>query len=179
MKINVMISQFSFSFNFLTTKQTSLFHFTMAKKKSLSNESSSSENNDAETKRKLLLEAFAPKPIIVPENNTVFVELRNHYPTGGRFPRFNATKKNLYFHLHESVQIPPNSWKFVNLNVSIKMPDYYVYTLCHITSFLASKGLVIVPINLAKGSIVRLIVELHNISNQNWKLHNDTTLFEI
>ena len=44
------------------------------------------------------------------------------------------------------------------------MPDYYVYTLCHITSFLASKGLVIVPINLAKGSIVRLIVELHNIA---------------
>lgn len=65
----------------------------MAKKKSLLNESSSSENNDAETKRKLLLEAFAPKPIIAPENNTVFVELRNHYPTGGRFPRFNPTKK--------------------------------------------------------------------------------------
>ena len=150
----------------------------MVEKNSLSNECSI-ENNDAETKRKLFLNTFAPKLILAPENITVFVELLNHYPTGGRFPRFNPNKKFLYFHLHGSVQIPAKSWKFVNLNVSIKMPDHYLYTLCQITSFLASKGFTIVPINLAKGSIVRLIVELHNISNQAWKLHKDTTFFEM
>ena len=65
------------------------------------------------------------------------------------------------------------------MNISIKLPDLYVYTLLYITSFLASKGLTIVPINFRTGEIVCLIVEAHNISNQNLLIHKDTTFFKI
>ena len=161
----------------------------MAEEKSLSSHTDTSTDSDKDKKLNLLLDMCKPENLVkmkpfkqqieAPENNTVYVELLNHYPAGGRFPRFNKIQKIIFFHLHESVHIPAKSWKFVNLNVSIKMPDYYVYTLSNITSFLAGKGLSIVPINLTKGSVVRIIVELHNISNQAWQIHKDTTLFEI
>ena len=114
-----------------------------------------------------------------PENNTVYIELLNHHTEGGRFSRFNPKSKILFFHLHEDLQIAAKSWKFVNLNVSIKLPDFYLYTLSHKTNFFSSKGLAIVLIELRRGSIVCLIVELHNISNQNLHTHSDTTFFEI
>ena len=114
-----------------------------------------------------------------PENNTVYIEVLNHHTKGGHFPLFNPKSKILSCHLHEEINIAAKSWKFVNLNVSIKLPDLFVYTLSHITSFLASKGLTIVPINFRTGEIVRLIVEVHNISNQNLRIHMDTTFFEI
>ena len=113
-----------------------------------------------------------------PENNTVFVEVRNDYPKG-RFPRFNPRTKILSCHLHDDLLTHARSWKFVNLNISIKLPTQYVYTISHITSFLASKGLSIVPLHFRTGEIVRLIVEVHNISNQQLKIRKDSTFFEI
>ena len=74
-----------------------------------------------------------------PENNTVYIEALNHHTKGGCFPRFNPKSKMLSCHLHEKINIAAKSWKFVNLNVSIKLPDLFVYTLSHITRFLASK----------------------------------------
>ena len=55
----------------------------------------------------------------------------------------------------------------------------YIYTISYITSLLSSKGLTIVPINIRTGEIIRLIVDVHNISNQNLLIHKDTTFFEI
>ena len=36
-----------------------------------------------------------------PENNTVCIEILNHYTKGGRCPRFNPKSKILSCHLHE------------------------------------------------------------------------------
>ena len=130
----------------------------------------------AEQRREQFINDFPKKP---PEINTVYIEVLNHHTKGRRFPRFNPKSKILSCHLHEELNIAAKSWKFVNLNVSIKLPEQFVHTLLYITSFLSSKGLTIVPSNLRTGETVRLIVEVHNISNQNLRIHRDTTFFEI
>ena len=138
--------------------------------------SSLQANNEEVARRReeQFLNSFQ-KPV---ENNTIYIDVLNHLQKG-RFPRFNERSKILSCHLHEELNIPAKSWKFVNLNISIKLPDQYVYTLSYLTSFLASKGLSIVPINLRTGEIVRLIVEVHNISNTNLRIHSDSTFYEI
>lgn len=147
-----------------------------SKDSSVLNTQTSNNKKLAERRLEQYINAFPQKP---PENNTVYIEVLNHYPQGGRFPRFNPKTKILFCHLHEELYIPARSWKFVNLNLSIKLPDLYVYTLSYITSFLSSKGLSVVPINLRTGDIVRLILEVHNTSKQNLKIHKDSIFFEI
>ena len=83
---------------------------------------SNDNNKKLEEQRSIQFLNTFPKPE-QPENNTVYIEIFNHQTKGGRFPHFNPKSKILSCHLHEDLHIAAKSWKFVNLNVSIKLPD--------------------------------------------------------
>ena len=153
----------------------------MAKLKEVcSSEMQSSLNIQTEVKEnreKQFLNTF-PKSDNTKSDNTVCIKYQSHNKTR-REPRFCKQQKILFLHLHEDLDIPGRSWKFVNLGVTIQLPDQFIYIISYLTSFLTSKGLSVVPITYRTGQIVPLIVEVHNISKYNLKVHRDTTFLEI
>ena len=54
--------------------------------------------------------------------NILYVKYLTHNKSR-RNPRFCEKQKILFCHLHEDLDIPAKSWKFVHLGVTIKLPD--------------------------------------------------------